>query len=893
MVDKQFPRQKLASSKKTEDWGIKCIEGSYELAVNNLPNIRQDYFNKKKNYDLYNDVMDMKDVANVISPAGIKLSSFPATMQNYPLINPKVKLLLGEEIKRRFEWRVVCTNPDNFTIKEDKMKESIMQYVQEVLSSGEKDQEVIKRRLAEIQKYFKYDYQDIREKISTDILSFYYQEQEMKRKFNEGFLDALVSSDEIYRIDIVAGEPKLHKVDPLRTWVYGNGLSPYVDDADIIVEDVYVSLGQVFDEFYDELTDKEVKDLEDQCKYIKGNTSSARGGDVNYNFRIPTIYTTAFSNEPIEWEVNRFTSTGQYFDNNGNVRLIRATWKSKRKKGILKYYDEQGMPQKMIVDENYKVNELLGEEIRWIWTNEYWEGVRIGKDIYKRIRPKELQFKSVNNLSVCKSGYVGTYYNTNSSKARSLFDQLKPFQYLYNIFMYRTELAFAKYKGPQIVMPTTLIPNNWDMEKWLTYSESLGYLIVNPFNEITEGVAKGELAYQANTFQPSMLSDDSIGNYINANVQMLAYIEEQVGNISGVTKQRQGQIETKELVGNTERSVTQSSHITEPWFAVHENTKIRALQTFLEAAKFCIKYKTDKRFYHILDEMAIATLESEPELISDSDLALFVTSSSKYIEFEQAIKQLAHAAMQNQMIGFKEIIDIYQANSITEMAKIMENAEELKRQQQEAMEKAQRDHETEMLQMQQQLEAEKVQREVEAREDTQMHDLAMIKIEAEENRKTEMMKAQLANNPHIQAEELSLKAREMEAKMQLEHEKFNREERRKDEEHVSKRKVEDNKLLIERAKFEKEDKRKSEELDNDLTIEEKYLALEEEIAQQKIEFEREKLQMEMKMMEKEHQLQLKIKEKEFQLKQQLDKKKADATAKATIIAAKNKPKTTK
>lgn len=920
MINKVFPRQKLSYTQKGEKWGKECIEGAFELACNADTRIRQSYFNKKKNYDLWNDVIDMNDVHKVISPAGLKMNTFPATMQNYPLCNPKLKLLIGEELKRRFEWKIICTNPDNFTIKEEQMTQSYMQYINEVITQSDADQETIKRRLAEIQKYYKYDYQDIREKISSDIMSYYYQEQEMARKFNEGFQDALICADEIYRIDVVAGEPKLIKCDPLRIWVYGNGLSPHIDDADIIVEDVYLSVGQVIDEFYEELTDAEIRELEENSNYMNGRTDAGLPGQVNYNFRVPTIYTTAFTDDkPYSWDNSRYrTSSGEYFDGQGNVRVIRSTWKSKRKIGKLKYYDENGQPFETIVDENYNINKQKGEEITWMWVNEYWEGVRIGKDIYKRIRPKEVQFNSINNLSYCSSGYIGTSYNTNSSKARSLFDQIKPFQYLYNIYMYRTELAFAKYKGPMLMMPTSLIPNGWDMEKWMTYAEALGYLIVNPFNEINEGAFKGDMAFQANTLVPQIISDDSVANFINSNIQMLAYIEEQVGNISGVSKQRQGQVETKELVGNVERAVTQSSHITEPWFATHENTKLRAMQTFLEAAKFCMKYKTDKRYYHILDEASIRALESDPSLVADSDLALFVTSSSKYIEFEQAIKQLAHAAMQNQMIGFKEIIDIYQATSITQMSKIMENAEELKRQQQEAMEKAQRDHEMQMLQLQQQIQEKQLEQEVAAREDQQMHDLAMIKIQAEEDRKTKMLEAQLTNDPALQQAEISLKAQELQAKLALQKDKQDKDNKVKEQDSKANQDFNKGKLQLEKEAQAKEDQRANEKLKVEIEVlkeklklakdqvnkdhqikksehetskqtSKEELKLEKEshnkdhsrkdqelenklqVEREKLKLEKEKMEKELKQMEKEGQLEIQLMKEEHALELELKK----------------------
>lgn len=785
-------------------------------------------------------------------------------MQNYPLINPKIRLLAGEEIKRRFEWRIVCTNPDNFTLKEQAQKEAIMAYVEQELSSDNQDPEKIKSNLSQIQKYYKYDYQDMREKLSSDILKFYYQEQECQRKFNEGFMHALIGSDEIYRLDIVAGEPKITTCDPLRVYVYGNGLSPYIDEADIIVEDTYQSIGSVIDEFYEDLKESDIKKLEDTINSISSGTN--RPGEVNYDFRIPSIRTTAFSDDLIAWDSKTHSSTDDYYDSQGNVRVIRVRWKSKRKIGKLKFYNEDNVPEYKIVDENYEHDETYGEEIKWFWINEYWEGVRLAKDIYIKIRPLPSQYKSINNISKSFSGYIGTTYNVGSLKGRSLFDQLKPFQYLYNIFMYRTELAFASYKGSRIVFPSTLIPNDWDMEKWLHYSEVLGYLIVNPYNEIQTGSFQGDIAGSLNQFQPQILSDDSVANFIQSNIQMLSYIEKQVGSISGVSEQRQGQVETRELVGNVERSITQSSHVTELWFSIHENTKTRVLTAFLELAKYCIKKKTDKRFYHILDEVSIKTLETEPEYISDADLAIFVTSSSKYIEFEQAIKQLAHAAMQNQMIGFKEIIDIYQANSIVDMSKIMENAEEMKRQQAMQQEKAQRDHEKQIQEAQLAAQKEMQAYEHEKREDEQMHEIAKIKIEAEENRKTEILKISLANNPEVKASEVAMKAAEIEAKMSLAKEK-------QDNEYELKKQKQEQELELAKRKVNNEIKLSEKQIKDEQKDSKEYLKLDSKAVEQDIKLAEKQFKHDVKMAQEE----LKLKEKEIQekIKAQKEKVKAD------------------
>ena len=44
-----------------------------------------------------------------------------------------------------------------------------------------------------------------------------------------------------------------------------------------------------------------------------------------------------------------------------------------------------------------------------MWISEYWEGIRIGEDMYLTdlIRPKRQQFRSIDNISECKSGYIG------------------------------------------------------------------------------------------------------------------------------------------------------------------------------------------------------------------------------------------------------------------------------------------------------------------------------------------------------------------------------------------------------------------------------------------------------------------------------------------------------
>jgi hypothetical protein len=68
----------------------------------------------------------------------------------------------------------------------------------------------------------------------------------------------------------------------------------------------------------------------------------------------------------------------------------------------------------------------------------------------------------------------------------------------------------------------------------------------------------------------------------------------EMSEVAGITKQREGQISNRETVGGVERSMLQSSHITEWLFVTHEDVKKRVLECFLETAKIALKGRSKK-----------------------------------------------------------------------------------------------------------------------------------------------------------------------------------------------------------------------------------------------------------------------------------------------------------
>jgi hypothetical protein len=702
-----FPFQKKATSAKGKQFVIDCIESGIDLAYNGSTDLIQNRKDMAINYNLRSDILDERDMEQATNPWGIKGATFPAKMQNYPIANPKIDLLIGEEYKRRFDWRVTVVNPDAVSAKEKQEKELMNNLVIEAILGENYNEQELQEELQKMQKWSKYETQDLRERRATQYLQYLWKEQELQIKFNRGFEDALVAGAEIYNVDIVGGDPVVRKVDPLSITIIRSGTSYHIEDADLIIEDTYQPIRWVIDNYYDYLTPGQIDKIE------KGWFSGEKQSDIIKYYphrpvQNPLSVVSDPSNDPgvdvNEWEYslidldNYNTQNVAAYNDSGEIRVVKVTWVSMRKVGEVSWFDEEGEPRKRLVDENYIPKEELGEKVEWFWINEWWEGTRLAEDIYIKWGPRPIQFRRMGNKSIGGSGYVGTLYNTNTSQAKSLMDRMKPYQYLYNVFMYRTELAFAKSKGKISVLDTSRVPDDWTMDKWMYYAEILGWAVEDPFKESNKPTSQGKVAGQMN--QNAKVLDLEMGNYIQQHVMMLEFIKQELGEIAGVTAQREGQIDNRETVGGVERAVTQSSHITEKWFMMHDNTKLRVLETLLETAKYAWRNKSNEKLQYISDEMSSVITEIDGQLFNDADYGIMISNSTNDAELIQAMKQLAQAGLQNDKINFSGLMDIYLSESMSSMRRKIETYED------QAMQRAEQARQEELAAGQQAVQAE-------------------------------------------------------------------------------------------------------------------------------------------------------------------------------------------
>lgn len=759
-----FPVQKVPYDKKDRGWRERCVDGVINIAYNYGRSRRSPARIKRRNYNLFNNKIDKADFDYVLNPFNLSKEklrefNFPASLQPYDIVSPYFQLLLGEESKRMFNPLVRAINEDAVSEKQQMKKAEILQTLQQMLM-GDLDPSQIDPNNPpptpeELVKYQNYSPKMMRESVADKLLQFNLRKENVYKIFNDCFKDALVAGEEVARIEKVGKGVKVTRVNPLEIFYVLNNNSDELDESEKIYERNFLTVSEIVDQFYEYLTDDQITELEQiQAGAIP---TTVYGAPILNIGEVDSIYT--------------------FEDDYGQrgIPVHRVRWKSKRKIGV--YYTNDGQTEEL-VDETFKVNkEDPTSWVEWFWISEYWEGVRIGVDMYIHdlIRPRKQQFRTMDNISECKSGYVGNIYSATNSQSVSLMDRLVPWVYLYMIVWYRTELALAKNQGKIALIDTSLIPSGWDPEKWMYYAQALGFGFVNSYNE--ENRALG-MAGGANMSVQNKALDLDTSSYIIQHINLLQHIDERIQNTAGITRQRLGAISSSELVGNTERAVTQSSHITEPYFFLHEDFKRRVCEAIIEVSKECIGDR-ETNIQYVTDDMADVLFTVNGDDFANADYGVFVSNSSRDQLALQEIKGLLQAALQADKIMLSDAINVLNTTSISDMkAKLVQSEQDLMARQQQQQEQ-QMQMQQQQIAAQQQANQDKLQFETDKldREDYNKEQDRQTQIQVAELKSMSFLREQDVNQNQIpdvveEAQKALHERKVQEEKLRIEREKI-------------------------------------------------------------------------------------------------------------------------
>lgn len=778
-TDNRFPQQRLPYRQKTAKWRKACVDWGVNKPSVNIETVRSSYQHKRINANLVEGKLDMDDLQLVLNPDNIQAGFIPERIQHYPIINSKLNILRGEEFKRPFDFRVVVTNPNAISQIEEDKKQALFQALQQLIADQSLSDEEFNRKLDELDQYFSYSWQDIREIRANYILNHYSKEQNFALQFNDGMYDGMVFGEEIYQCDIIGGEPTLMKVNPFTLDMWRSGYSNKIEDADVITITEYWSPGKIADTYYDVLTPKDLKHLEE---YFKQDSVSGVNPDTGeYDERFAFVGPEGIAVTGGDFYFNPFNLFGEKtditepFDNFGNIRVVRMYWKSSRKVKKVKSYDPQtGKEMYEFYTEDYVTRDYLGEEETILWINEAWEGTKIGEDIYVNMRPRPIQYNRLSNPSRCHFGIVGSIYTINGDKPFSMVDMMKPYNYLYDVIHDRLNKAIAANWGSILEMDLAKVPYGWTPEKWLYFAKINHIAVIDSFKEGTKGQSTGKLAASINNTSKGIM-DSNIGNYIQQLMNLLEFIKLEMSEVVGISKQREGQVSNRETVGGVERATLQSSHITEWVFTIHNDVKKRALECFLETAKIAQKGNKYK-FQYILPDYAQRVIDVDGDEFAECDYGILVDDSNNAADQNGRLETLVQAGLQNQMIGFSTAMKIFSTCSFAEKVRIIEQNEKDLQERAAQAQQAQQQAEQEALAIEMQQKAQELQtKDLMNQRDNETR-ILVAQIGAASNQQGEDLGDSSENR-----EELMEKMRQFDAKLKLEYAKLDQQRRAQNE----------------------------------------------------------------------------------------------------------------
>lgn len=623
-------------------------------------------------YGVYNNEFPVEwfsHITNPLSATDPKHTKFPAKIRPVTILRTNIDLLLGEYPRRPFVYNVENMGDTGYSRYMEEMKNTANQYfqqvfVQEALAQAQAmGQELTPEQVAQIEKdpgipeqiklNFKASYKDNMAIKGQRWLRRIIRQHEVRQKQHKMFKDWTIVGEAYSYKGLRANSVVYKRVSPLCISYDESDISDFIEDYDWVVCREEYSLSEVVDTFYETLKENDLKDLEDSSMYRSPQAFYSHyrglwGGDMN---KIPVYH---------------------------------VQWKGKKKVGFLSYIDmETFQLVEDVVDEDYVVNRERGEVVEWRWVNEVYEGYRIHDHLYTEMDAAGNQRNEINNISKCKLNYNGRRYSDTHSHNLSVLKIGIPFQIMYMILNYTLEKTIAKSKGKIMLIDLNAVPDNddWDEEKFFYWAEAKGYALLD---RTQIGVDKSWNQYQ--------VLDMTLFESIKQLIELMDYYKQQWDDVIGITRQRKGQTYSSDGQGVNERSVFQSTVITDMIFIGFEEFVERELQGLLDLAK----YATSEGVFKIYndDDYYTQLLEIYPEDLMNEELGIFFSKASEELRKLEEMKGYAQAMLQNNQKP-STVLEVIDSMNVAELKAKLRVIEEMDAQ----MEQAVAENEAQMAEM--------------------------------------------------------------------------------------------------------------------------------------------------------------------------------------------------
>jgi hypothetical protein len=719
-----FPDQFKTEKQKQDDSWVKntmdyFANQAYAMYIRN-----RDTF--VKNYDLMKGILRREDFyqepeVRSFTDQLVSDADLPAYVKMYSIVTTPVNELVGEISKRPDSFRVKAFDDDSqaqeLQFKTDTLKAYVVgkvkeQVVQKASIAGEEiSQEDLEKLTFDQVKDQLDSYTSVAEKWANHVLTAQKADFNMKEKSEEAFRDLLISARQFYHIyeDNSKAGYNIEVCNPRNTWYLTTPNKKYISDPTGRKQGAYAAgtvevmeLSEII-EAVPELTKEEIDHLRSSLEnYGLLNVSESNltnpdvtpGADsITYDTYDPLVLQTRMIIESEMKENDDGLRDFLGLTNNVSAFgykyvVLRSYWVSKKKIGRLIYLDELGNEQSTLVDENYK-NGMMPTQIslEWGWVNQWYQGIKIGADIY-HVKPYKL-------LDYCP--IIGTVYEQKNTEAKSLVDLMKPFQVIYNVCMNQLYKLLEKEMGKVQLMSLRHIPIPKDgdsqdaLEMWEMEARNRGVVFVDDSPENLKAPS---------SFNQFTSLDLTRTQEIQSRYTLAQQMKVECWELIGMSKQRMGSIAASETATATNTAMQQSYSQTEPLFVAHEYVTGQLYQAIVDSALYIESQKPQSTLSYITNEGESAFVQVNGTDLSLRDLQVFLTNRPEDTQMFNELRQLSQAVIQNGGTLY-DVIELYSTKSMREMKKTFKDLrDKMDAQQQQQLQLQQQQQEAQQQQAQ-------------------------------------------------------------------------------------------------------------------------------------------------------------------------------------------------
>ena len=698
-----FPDQfKTQKEKEDESWIKNTMDYFANKAYSEYIKNRDTFV---KNYDLVKGILRPEDfyqepeVRSFTDMLTADLA-LPAYVKHYSIITTPINELVGEISKRPDAFRVKAFDEDSKAeelefktgvLQEYIVNEAKQKIMEKVAMSGEEvdEEQVQQMTMQEVQDELD-SYTSAAEKWANHVLTCQKADFVLKEKSEDAFRDMLISAREFYHIyeDNSKLGYNIEVANPKNTWFLTTPDRKYISDPTGRAQGAYAAgtvqvmeLSEIIESIPD-ITKEEIDHLRSSLQDYGlinvresnlGNPDAVPGTDsVQYDTYDPAVLQTRMIIESEMKENNDGLKDFLGLTNNVSsfgykYVVVRAYWISKKKIGKLIYLDEMGNEQSMLVDENYKKGTIPTEQsLEWGWINQWYQGIKIGPDIY-HIKPYKL-------LNYCP--IIGVVHEVKNTEAKSLVDLMKPFQVLYNVCMNQLYKLLEKEVGKVYLTSIRHIPIPKDgdaqdaLEVWEMEARNRGVMFIDDSPENLKSPS---------SFNQFRDIDLTRTQEIQSRYNLAIQLKNECWELIGMSKQRLGSVSASETATGTNTAITHSYSQTEPLFVAHEYVLGQLYQAIIDASLYIESAKPQSTISYITSEGESAFVQVNGSELKFRDLKVFLTNRPEDKQMFNEIRQLSQAVLQNGG-SLHDIIELYSTNSVRDMKKVFKSLKERQQQ---------------------------------------------------------------------------------------------------------------------------------------------------------------------------------------------------------------------